>query len=191
VDYLLLIIKLFFDMIYVLSKTCDVTVYSVFSICNKLFNYLNIAEEKLKRKGVLWKIRMLQALCTAKAKLRKYYTATDTELYRAVYTIATILCLSKKLRYFDNDDWRGTHANSKQADFIKIYQDKLQAEFKHYKQRILPQINTTEPKASQDNPNNDLAFIMDLQTALQPEVDQSVDKITQYLSKGLYLCSNP
>lgn len=153
-------------MTNVLSKTRDVTVYSVFSIYNKLFNHLNTAEEKLERKGVLWKIRMLQVLRAAKAKLRKYYTATDTELYRAVYVITTILCLSKKLRYFDNKDQRGTHVNGKQANFMKIYRDKLQAEFERYKQCILPQINTTEYKASQDNPDDDLAFIMDLQTAL-------------------------
>ncbi|KAJ6001045.1 hypothetical protein N7481_001454 [Penicillium waksmanii] len=185
VDYLFLITKPFFDMTNVLSKTRDVTVHSVFSIYNKVFNHLDAAEEKLERKGVLWKIKMLQALRAAKAKLRKYYTATDTEPYGAVYAIATILCPSKKLRYFDNEDWRGTHANGEQADFMKIYRDKLQAEFERYKQRILPQINTTEPKASQDDPDDDLAFIMDSQTALQPEVDQPVDEITQYLSKGL------
>ncbi|KAJ5982330.1 hypothetical protein N7451_012430 [Penicillium sp. IBT 35674x] len=185
VDYLLLITKPFFDMMNVLSKTSDVTVHSVFSIYNKLFNHRDTAEEKLERKSVLWKIRMLQALRAAKAKLRKYYTATDTEPYGAVYAIATILCPSKKLRYFDNEDWRGTNANGEQADFMKIYRNKLQAEFERYKQRILPQINTTEPRASQDDPDDELAFIMDSQTALQPEVDQPVDEITQYLSKGL------
>lgn len=42
---------------------------------------------------------MLQALKVAKKKL-KYYSATDTESYVTVYAIATILCPSKKLRYF-------------------------------------------------------------------------------------------
>ncbi|KAJ5413745.1 hypothetical protein N7509_000372 [Penicillium cosmopolitanum] len=167
-----------------LQRTRDVTVHFVFSIYNKLFNHFDTAEEKLERKSVLWKIRMLQGLRAAKAKLRKYYTATKTEPYGTVYAIATILCPSKKLRYFDNEDWRGTNANGEQADFMKIYRNKLQTEFESYKQRILPQIKTTEPKAFQVDPDDDLAFIMDSHT-LQPEVDRPVDEIIQYLSKGL------
>jgi hypothetical protein len=72
-----------------------------------LFNHLDDAEKKLKLKAVPWKKRMLQALRSAKRKLSKYYTETDNESYGIVYAIATILCPSKKLRYFDNADWRG------------------------------------------------------------------------------------
>lgn len=47
---------------------------------------------------------MLQTLGAAKKKLSKYYTATDTESYRTIYALATILYPSKKLRYFNNAD---------------------------------------------------------------------------------------
>jgi glutamine synthetase type III len=59
IEYLLLITKPFFDFTNVLSKTRDVTVHHVFSIYNRLFNHLDDAEKKLKRKGVPWKKRML------------------------------------------------------------------------------------------------------------------------------------
>lgn len=107
VEYLLLVTKPFFDFTSVLPKTRDVTVHHVFSIYNRLFNHLDDAEKKLKLKAVPWKKRMLQALRSAKRKLSKYYTETDNESYGIVYAIATILCPSKKLRYFDNADWRG------------------------------------------------------------------------------------
>lgn len=72
------------------------TVQHVFSIYNKLFNHLDAAERKLKRKAVTWKRRMLQALQSAKQKLSKYYTATDNEPYGTVYAIATNYPLSFK-----------------------------------------------------------------------------------------------
>lgn len=77
-DYLILITKPFFDMKNTLSRTRDVIAHSVFSIYNRLFNHFDAAEEELERKGVLWNIRMLQALRAAKAKLRECYIATDT-----------------------------------------------------------------------------------------------------------------
>jgi hypothetical protein len=48
---------------------------------------------------------MLQALGAVKRKLAKYYAATDNEVYGDIYALATILCLSKKLRYFQSADW--------------------------------------------------------------------------------------
>lgn len=80
------------------------TVHHVFCIYNRLFKHLDDAESKLKRKTVTWKKRMLQTLGAAKKKLSKYYTATDTESYRTIYALATILYPSKKLRYFNNAD---------------------------------------------------------------------------------------
>jgi hypothetical protein len=124
VEYLLLLTKPFFDFTNVLSKTRDVTVHHVFSIYNRLFNHLDDAESKLKQKTVPWKKRMLQALGAAKNKLSKYYTATDSESYGTIYALATILYPSKKLRYFDNADWRGEN-----IDWMKHYQNLLQTEF--------------------------------------------------------------
>ncbi|KAJ5088424.1 hypothetical protein N7456_012040, partial [Penicillium angulare] len=78
VDYLILITKPFFDMTNTLLRTHNVTAHSIFSIYNRLFNQFNAAEEKLERKGILWNIRMLQALRAAKVKLRECDIATDT-----------------------------------------------------------------------------------------------------------------
>jgi ribosomal protein S15P/S13E len=47
---------------------------------------------------------MLEALQTTKRKLSKYYTTTDYKSYSDVYTLATILYPSKKLRYFTSSD---------------------------------------------------------------------------------------
>jgi ribosomal protein S15P/S13E len=184
VEYLLLITKPFFDFTNVLSKTRDVTVHHVFSIYNKLFNHLDDAEKKLKRKAVPWKKRMLQALQAAKKKLSKYYTATDTEPYGSVYAMATILCPSKKLRYFDNADWRGTNKKGETVDFMKTYQEVLQKEFQRYQQRVTLETEPTNIQASLDPIENELELLCESQTALQAEVDQPEDEITRYLAKG-------
>ncbi|KAJ5264724.1 hypothetical protein N7505_007517 [Penicillium chrysogenum] len=59
-----------------------------FYIYKELFSYLNGVTELLE----------------PKQKLSKYYGATDSESFGIVYTIATILCLSKKLRFFKGDN---------------------------------------------------------------------------------------
>jgi hypothetical protein len=168
----------------VLSKTRDVTVHYVFSIYNKLFSHLDTVEKKLKYKAVSWKKRMLWALQVAKEKLSKYYHATDKETYGIVYAIATILCPSKKLRYFDSKDWRGEDENGKPVDFMKIYRDALQKEFNQYQQRVVPQAVPANTQTSQDPIENKLELMMDSQTSLQAEVDQPEDEITRYLAKG-------
>lgn len=184
VDYLLLITKPFFDLTNVLSKTQDVTVHHVFSIYNKLFSHLDAAEKKLKCKAVPWKKRMLQALQAAKEKLSKYYHATDKESYGIVYAIATILCPSKKLRYFDSKDWRGEDEDGNCVDFMKTYRDVLQKEFNRYQQQVVPQAAPVNIQTSQDPIENELELMMDSQTSLQAEVDQPEDEITRYLTKG-------
>ena len=184
VEYLLLIMKPFFDFTNVLSKTRDVTVHHVFSIYNKLFNHLDDAEKKLKRKAVPWKKRMLQALRAAKKKLSKYYTETDTKPYGSVYAMATILCPSKKLRYFDNADWRGTNKKGETVDFMKTYQEVLRKEFQRYQQRVTLETEPTNIQASLDPIENELELLCESQTALQAEVDQLEDEITRYLAKG-------
>jgi hypothetical protein len=61
---------------------------------------------------------MLRALHLAQKKLSKYYSGTDNSAYSITYALATILYPLKKLRYFDNEDWRGGD-----IDFMKKYQD--------------------------------------------------------------------
>jgi hypothetical protein len=181
VEYLLLITKPFFDFTNVLSKTRDVTVHHVFSIYNRLFTHLEDAEKKLKGKGVPWKKRMLQALRAAKAKLSKYYGATDNEPYGTIYAIATILYPSKKLRYFDNADWRGG-----KVDFMKQYHEVLQKEFTRYQQQALLATEPAEVQASTgDAEDEELAMLCDSQTTLPAtEADLQEDEITRYLAKG-------
>jgi hypothetical protein len=104
VEYLLIITKPFFEKTNILSKTQDIIVYSIFSIYNQLFTYLNETKEKLEQKAVLWK-KILKVIYSVQKKLTKYYTVTDNNLYGSVYVIATILCPFKRLRYFDNNDW--------------------------------------------------------------------------------------
>ena len=105
IDYLLLLIKPFFDFTMMLSRTRDITAYNIFSIYNKLFSHLDDAEAKLKNKGVIWKKCILQALQAVKKKLLKYYTVTDYKTYGNIYALAIILYPSKKLRYFTLIDW--------------------------------------------------------------------------------------
>lgn len=180
VEYLLLLTKPFFDFTNVLSKTRDVTVHHVISIYNRLFNHLDDAESKLKRKAVPWKKRMLQALGAAKEKLSKYYTTIDTESYGTTYAIATILYPSKKLRYFDTADWRG-----EDLYWMKYYRELLQKEFTHYQQEVIPATEPADVQLSTDPAEDEeLAMLCDSQIPLQAEVDQPEDEITRYLSKG-------
>lgn len=186
VEYLLLVTKPFYDFTSVLSKTRDVTVHHVFSIYNRLFTHLDDAEKKLKRKAVPWKRRMLQALRSAKRKLLKYYTATDNESYGIVYAIATILCPSKKLRYFDNADWRGNNGNGEEVDFTKHYREVLQKEFKRYQLQFSQQTVPTDSQENVDAAQNELELLCEPETALRAEVDQREDELTRYLAKGNY-----
>lgn len=180
VEYLLFLTKPFFEFTNVLSKTRDVTVHHVFSIYNRLFNHLDDAESKLKRKTVPWKRRMLQALGAAKKKLSKYYTATDIESYGTVYALATILYPSKKLRYFDNADWRGDN-----IDWMKHYRNLLPKEFQRYEQEVIPVNKSVSAPASTDPAEDEeLAILCDSQAPSQAEVDQPEDEITRYLAKG-------
>lgn len=184
VEYLLLITKPFFDFTSVLSKTRDVTVHHVFSIYNRLFNHLEDAEKKLKHKAVPWKKRMLQALRSAKRKLSKYYTATDNESYGKVYAIATILCPSKKLRYFDNANWRGKTEKGEEVDLMKHYQEILQKEFKRYQQQVIQETEPADNQATLDPAENELELLCESQTAVQTEMDEPEDELTHYLAKG-------
>jgi hypothetical protein len=180
VEYLLLLTKPFFDFTNVLSKTRDVTVHHVISIYNRLFNHLDDAESKLKRKAVPWKKRMLHALGAAKEKLSKYYTTIDTESYGTTYAIATILYPSKKLRYFDTADWRG-----EDLYWMKYYRELLQKEFTRYQQEVIPATEPADVQLSTDPAEDEeLAMLCDSQIPLQAEVDQPEDEITRYLSKG-------
>lgn len=184
VEYLLLLTKPFFDFTNVLSKTRDVTIQHIFSIYNKLFNHLDQAETRLKRKAVPWKKNILTAIQAANTKLRKYYAETDNQPYGSVYAIATILTPSKKLRYFDNADWRGLDNDGRPVNFMKHYQNILQARFKLYQQLHSKEAEPINTERIFQSAGDELEEMCDSQTALQAEVNQPDDEIARYLAKG-------
>ncbi|KAJ5300082.1 hypothetical protein PENANT_c146G01845 [Penicillium antarcticum] len=185
VEYLLLVTKPFFHYTKILSKTQDVTVHSVFSIYKELFSHLDDVTELLERKTVSWKKRMLQALQAAKQKLSKYYRATDSESFGTVYAIATILCPSKKLRFFEGDDWKGKNEKGEDINWMETYRDKLQKEFDQYQQRITRHKEPSQAQVSQETDEEELDLMMDLHATLQSEIDRPEDEITRYLAQDL------
>lgn len=185
VEYLLLLTKPFFDFTTMLSKTKDITAHNIYSIYNKLFSHLDIAEAKLKNKGVIWKKRMLQALQTAKKKLSKYYTATDYEPYGDVYALATIFCPSKKLRYFASTDWQGD------VNYVDHYQEVLKREFDRYRDILRRDsgaaISLEISRGDiDDNDECDLdAACASQNQPLQELAKSDDDEIARYLARGL------
>jgi hypothetical protein len=180
IEYLLLITKPFFDYTTILSKTNDVTVHSIFSIYNELFNHIDVSEKQLKRKAVPWKKQMLRALQAARKKLAKYYKATDIEAHGDIYAIATILSPSKKLQYFTNKDWKG------EIDFVKQYRKVLEKEFVRYQQELSDSTELVEVDTilAPTGDFNDLDMIGESQATMQSAVEQEDDEITRYLAKG-------
>ncbi|KAJ5264866.1 hypothetical protein N7505_007659 [Penicillium chrysogenum] len=164
VEYLLLVTKPFFHYTKILSKTQDVTVHSVFSIYKELFSHLDGA---------------------AKQKLSKYYGATDSESFGTVYAIATILCPSKKLRFFEGDNWKGKNEKGEDINWMEIYRDKLQKEFDQYQQRITRHREPSQAQVAQEGDEEELDLMMDLHATLQSEIDRPEDEITRYLAQGL------
>jgi ribosomal protein S15P/S13E len=186
IEYLLLITKPFFDYTTILSKTNDVTVHSIFSIYNELFNHIDASEKQLKRKAVPWKKQMLRALQAARKKLAKYYKATDTGAHGDIYAIATILSPSKKLQYFTNKDWKG------EIDFVKQYRKVLEKEFVRYQQELSGSTELVEVDSIlvPTGDFNDLDMIGESQATVQSAVEQEDDEITRYLAKGEFFYPN-
>ncbi|KAJ5300123.1 hypothetical protein N7508_007366 [Penicillium antarcticum] len=184
IEYLLLLTKPFFDFTTMLSKTRDVTTHNIYSIYNKLFSHLDEAERKLKNKGVIWKKSMLQALQTAKKKLSKYYTATDHESYGEIYALATILCPSKKLRYFASTDWQG------EIDYVKHYHGVLKREFHRYKDMLHHDSDTMVVQDATGEARDDDYYDLDTACASQNQPQDKLskpedDEIARYLARGI------
>lgn len=66
IDYLLLITQPFYDFTRELSKTTDATTYLIFMVYNELFKHIKQSINQLRRKKVIWKKNMLEALESAK-----------------------------------------------------------------------------------------------------------------------------
>ena len=103
IDYLLAITQPFFTFTTTLSKTKDITVYTIFGIYNKLFSYLERSMAQLARKKVSWKTLILSALKQAKLKLSEYYSMTDN-IPDDLYAISTILASQNKLHIFSTKE---------------------------------------------------------------------------------------
>ncbi|KAJ5771476.1 uncharacterized protein N7511_003527 [Penicillium nucicola] len=158
--------------------------YSITHIYKELFNHLDDVAELLERKTVPWKKRMLQALQAAKQKLSKYHRATGSESFGTDYAIATILCPSKKLRFFEGDDWKEKNEKGEDINWMEIYRDKLQKEFDQYQQRITRRKEPSQAQVSQEVDEEELDLMMDLH-ASHSEIDRPEDEITRYLAQGL------
>jgi hypothetical protein len=70
IDYLICITQPFYKFTTALSKTKDVTIHTVFSIYNRLFDYLENRIRQLQQKRIGWKQQMLEALRSGESKLR-------------------------------------------------------------------------------------------------------------------------
>ncbi|KAJ5364993.1 uncharacterized protein N7496_010706 [Penicillium cataractarum] len=127
VDYLLCITKPFFDYTTQLSKTRDITAHYVFRVYNKLFEHLEQSMKQLRRKRVLWKKYMLDALEAGRLKLDECYSQTDN-VRGHIYAVNTMLAPVNKFQFFLTDDWdqkwRDTYRKSFQ-EALAPYQDRL------------------------------------------------------------------
>ncbi|KAJ5751474.1 uncharacterized protein N7511_008439 [Penicillium nucicola] len=104
IDYLLSITEPFFDYTTQLSKTRDITAHYVFMIYNKLFAHLEQSMKQLRRKRVVWKKQMLDALEAGRIKLDEYYSQTDS-IRGHIYAISTMLAPVNKFQFFHTADW--------------------------------------------------------------------------------------
>lgn len=118
VDYLLCITQPFFQFTTALLKTKDVTIHTVFSIYNRLFDHLERSIQQLKHKKIGWKQQMLQALKSAESKLREHYYMTDARGLGDIFVISTILDLQYKLDFFKTSDWQDP-----ETDYSSQYQE--------------------------------------------------------------------
>jgi len=133
VDYLLQLTQPFFRFTTALSKTKDITVHTVFSIYNKLFNHLEVSIRQLQRKKVQWKRLMLDALEAAKEKLSVYYGKTAQE-HGYLYAMGTILAPQYKLQFFSDESWSDNNYEWRQKyhnhlqDYVEPYEQQLSKE---------------------------------------------------------------
>jgi hypothetical protein len=183
IDYLLCITEPFFKFTTALSKSKDITIHLIFGVYNKLFNHLENSEAQLLRKRLPWKKSMLRALQAAREKLSEYYTATDHEFYGDVYGIATILAPSKKLRFFNSEDWKGNINNGAR------YRDCLEKEFWRYKRRVSDQAKQSSSTTQEDlhSTIDEIEMLCDSQTSLQPGgvlTEEEDDELARYIAKG-------
>lgn len=172
VDYLLWLTHPFFKFTTALSKTRDVTVHSVFSVYNRLFDHLDKSIDKIKPKKAPWKQLMLNALLDGRQKLRDYYYETDL-VPNNLYAIATTMGPQNKFQFFNGKDW---------DDYREDYRESLQELFESYGQRMA---DTQGPIQAQSvGQSSELEQLLAPQQSSKSNVN-SDDELTRYLGSGM------
>lgn len=175
IDYLLWITQPFFKFTTALSKTKDVTVHTIFSIYNKLFDHLEASIRQLKRKKVAWKQLMLSALEAASTKLSEYYAMTD-EVHNDLYAIGTIIAPQNKLQFFSNRDW--------DQGWRTRYRKSLEDYLEPYKQRLSSTKSLSKDQSSAAQ-ISELDILIGSTTPHQSKVNQC-NELARYLDSGKY-----
>ena len=174
VDYLLCIMRPFFQFTTALSKTKDVTIHTVFNIYNRLFDHLERSIRQLKGKKIGWKQQMLQALESAESKLREYYYMTDTRGLSDIFAISTVLDPQYKLDFFKTPDWQDP-----ETDYSSQYQKSMEERVKQYQDRLhgSSSLNQSQNKSPQ---TNELYSLLGRGSTSQGPQSE----LTQYLQTG-------
>jgi len=174
VDYLLWLTHPFFKFTTALSKTRDVTVHTVFSIYNRLFDHLDQSIEKISPKTVAWKQLMKNALIDGRQKLRDYYYETDL-VPNDLYAIATVMEPRNKFQFFNDKDW---------DDYRDDYRKSLREMFESYQQRVANTERSTQ--AQSVGQRSELELLLAPQKPWKSNSNRD-DELTRYLGSGMYI----
>ena len=88
----------------IIGKSKGPTLHMAFVIYNMIFNGLEKAERRLRRKTTPWKRQLLEAVGAATEKLKKYYSETRHQ-FGDRYGMAILLHPSMKDSYWTAGDW--------------------------------------------------------------------------------------
>lgn len=179
VDYLLTILQPFYRYTKAISISKDITIYYVFRLYNELFEHIETSIKRIRRKRVLWRNEMLNALNHASDKLSQYYQMTAESDLEHLYAHGTILAPQNKLHYFkEHPDWQDHPYHLEYASSLRqrmhAYQD--------------PQHDRTLAKIQQPPSSNLVMSLMsrskDYNASLPVQLGQ--DELDLYCSTGTY-----
>ena len=171
VDYLLWLTRPFYEFTVALSKTRDVTVHTIFSVYNRLFDHLDMSINKIRPKKVPWKQLMLNALIVGRQKLRDYYYETDL-VPNNLYAIATAMSPENKFQFFSTKDW---------DNYREDYRKSLQELYESYRQRVAHTTGSTQ--AQSVSQKSRLEILLTASHSSQSHANSN-DELTRYLDSG-------
>ena len=102
-----------------IGQTKGPTLCNALNMYNIIFDVLEKAEGRLKRKQIRWKRQMLEAVQAALTKLRKYYGDTR-ERFGDLYGVAILLSPSTK-RLWNKRHWKDEEVEYYWTVFEKIW----------------------------------------------------------------------